>query len=179
MYKNFPSLLHLAISFLNDFIMLLDLETARIEHQWGLHLRFRKLVLTTVVPESLKQYPQLVTTQLLFSCDIKILQISNYRHCFRDVWTKNVADISVNEDCPLQDFPGGPAVKNLPTTSGTQIWSLVQEDPTCCGQLSPCTTTTEPSLKSLWATTTEPEGPRAHSVQREATTNSPSTSARE
>ena len=118
MYKNFPSLLHLAISFLNDFIMLLDLETARIEHQWGLHLRFRKLVLTTVVPESLKQYPQLVTTQLLFSCDIKILQISNYRHCFRDVWTKNVADISVNEDCPLQDFPGGPAVKNLPTTSG-------------------------------------------------------------
>ena len=144
MYKNFPSLLHLAISFLNDFIMLLDLETARIEHQWGLHLRFRNLGLTTIVPESLEQYPQFVATYLLFSWDIKILQISNYCHCFRDVWTKTVADISVNEDCHLQDFPGGPVIKNLPATSGDT--GLVQEDPTCCGQLSPCTTTTEPSL---------------------------------
>ena len=27
---------------------------------------------------------------------------------------------------------------------GTQVWSLDQEDPTCCGQLSPGTTTAEP-----------------------------------
>ena len=32
---------------------------------------------------------------------------------------------------------------NLPK-QGTQIWSLVWEDPTCQGTISPCATTTEP-----------------------------------
>ena len=39
---------------------------------------------------------------------------------------------------------------------GTQIWSLILEDPTCHGQLSPCTTTTDSTLYTLRATTTEP-----------------------
>ena len=30
----------------------------------------------------------------------------------------------------MRDFPGGPVVKNL---QGTQVWSQVREDPTCCG----------------------------------------------
>ena len=34
------------------------------------------------------------------------------------MWTKTVADISVNEDGHLQDFSGGPVIKNLPATSG-------------------------------------------------------------
>ena len=30
-------------------------------------------------------------------------------------------------------FPGSPVVKNLPAIAGTQVQSLVQEDPTCYG----------------------------------------------
>ena len=46
----------------------------------------------------------------------------------------------------VQDFPGGPVVKNLPAEAGDQ--SLVQEDPTMpAGQLiSLCATTTESEL---------------------------------
>ena len=40
----------------------------------------------------------------------------------------------------MQDFPGGPGVKNLPS-SGVQ--PLAQEDSTGIDQLSPCTTVTE------------------------------------
>ena len=39
---------------------------------------------------------------------------------------------------------------------GTQIGSLVREDPTYHGQLTPCTTTTEPPLWNSRAATTEP-----------------------
>ena len=39
---------------------------------------------------------------------------------------------------------------------GTQVQSLVREDSTCLGQLSPCATTTESALQSLRATAKEP-----------------------
>ena len=34
---------------------------------------------------------------------------------------------------------------------GTWFWSLVQEDPTCCGADKPVCTATEPALSSSWA----------------------------
>ena len=37
----------------------------------------------------------------------------------------------------LRDFPGSPVVKNSPAIQGTQVPSLVQEDPTCCGTTKP------------------------------------------
>ena len=49
--------------------------------------------------------------------------------------------------CPkmsLLDFPGGTVDKNL--MQRPQVPSLIVEDSTCCGPLSPRTTTTEPSL---------------------------------
>ena len=45
-----------------------------------------------------------------------------------------------------EDFPGGPAVKLRLPVQGTHIQSLVQEDPHAVGQLSPCTTSTQPVL---------------------------------
>ena len=62
--------------------------------------------------------------------------------------------------CPkmsLLDFPGDTVDKNL--MQRPQVPSLSAEDSTCCGPLSPCTTTTEPSLQSLRATTA---GPTCH-----------------
>ena len=55
---------------------------------------------------------------------------------------------------------------------GTQIWSLVQEDPTCRRThvpqlLSLCSRAHEPQLLSLCATTTEAHTPRAHDPQQE------------
>ena len=44
------------------------------------------------------------------------------------------------------EFPGGPVVRNLPVNAGYWVQSLVQTDPTCEGQLSPCATNTEPGL---------------------------------
>ena len=41
-------------------------------------------------------------------------------------------------------FPGGSMVKNLPPVQKTQVWSLVQEDPTCC-------TATKPMRHNYWA----------------------------
>ena len=38
---------------------------------------------------------------------------------------------------PAGYFPGGAVVKNLPANAGTQVWSLVQEDPTCRGATKP------------------------------------------
>jgi len=35
------------------------------------------------------------------------------------------------------DFPGGPEVKNPPANSGSQIQSLLQEDPTCHSAAKP------------------------------------------
>ena len=44
----------------------------------------------------------------------------------------------------IRDFPGGPAVKNLPAMQGTRVLSLVWEDSTCCGA-------TKPEGHSYWA----------------------------
>ena len=53
---------------------------------------------------------------------------------------------------------------------GTQVRSLVQEDPTCRGATNLCVTTTKPVLQSPRATTTEAHVPRARALQqREAT----------
>ena len=41
------------------------------------------------------------------------------------------------------DFPGCLVLKNLPTSAGPWVQSLVREDPTCRGQLVLCPTTTE------------------------------------
>ena len=44
------------------------------------------------------------------------------------------------------DLSGSPVIKNLPASAGDMVQSLVQEDPTCRGQLSLCITTTEPTV---------------------------------
>ena len=48
-------------------------------------------------------------------------------------------------------------VRSLFCGAGDTVHFLVWEDPTCCGQLSPCTTTIEPVLWSRGATATEPK----------------------
>ena len=55
-------------------------------------------------------------------------------------------------------FPGGPVVKNLPANAGdtNSILGLGSRIPHSMGQLSLCTTITEPKLKSPWAATTKP-----------------------
>ena len=35
------------------------------------------------------------------------------------------------------DFPDDPLVENLPTNEGTQVRSLLQEDPMCCRATEP------------------------------------------
>ena len=37
----------------------------------------------------------------------------------------------------LRDLPGGAVVKNTPARAGTQVRSLVREDPTCHGATEP------------------------------------------
>ena len=62
----------------------------------------------------------------------------------------------------------------------TWVWSLIQEDPTCHEQLSPCATPMKPVLQSPRASTTEPTCPRTCSNTREAATvRSPLTTTRE
>ena len=48
----------------------------------------------------------------------------------------------------MPGFPGGSVVKNSPDSAETQVWPLIQEEPTCHRELSLCTTTTEPMLLS-------------------------------
>ena len=50
---------------------------------------------------------------------------------------------SYHQKIHKKDFPGAAVIKNLLPIEGTQVWSLVQEDPTGTWQLSPCTTITE------------------------------------
>ena len=58
---------------------------------------------------------------------------------------------------------------------GTQVWALVQEDPTCCGTAKPVRhnywpCTLEPTSHNYWsprATTTEARAPRARAPQQE------------
>jgi len=59
---------------------------------------------------------------------------------------------------PLRDvgFLGGSVVKNPPASAGDTGVIPGLEDPTCAGQLGPCTTAAEPELWSLGATATEP-----------------------
>ena len=56
----------------------------------------------------------------------------------------------------FQGFPGLSVVKNLPANEGDTGLISAPEDPTAKEQLSPCTATTEPALKSLGAAATEP-----------------------
>ena len=56
----------------------------------------------------------------------------------------------------FQGFPGLSVVKNLPANEGDTGLISAPEDPTAEEQLSPCTATTEPALKSLGAAATEP-----------------------
>ena len=42
-----------------------------------------------------------------------------------------------------RDFPAGTVVKNPPANEGTQVRSLVREDPTCCRATKPVSHTTE------------------------------------
>ena len=37
----------------------------------------------------------------------------------------------------MSDFSGGPVIKNLLANTRTQVWTLVQEDLTCCGATKP------------------------------------------
>ena len=87
-----------------------------------------------------------------------------YVNCF-DVWVphklseKNLLD---------QNYPGGAVVKNPPANAGdtgSSPWS--GKIPHAVQQLSLCTTTTEPALYSLQATTTEACAPRARAPQQE------------
>ena len=52
------------------------------------------------------------------------------------------------QKCLLWDFPGGPVVKNPPANAGD--WRSIPgpetKIPHALGQLSPCTTTSEPTL---------------------------------
>ena len=58
---------------------------------------------------------------------------------------KELIDIIRNFDRELEtikknqwrDFPGGAVVKNPPANAGTQVRSLVREDPTCHGATKP------------------------------------------
>lgn len=117
------------------FHNVVDLETARIEYQWGLHLRLENLCWLQLYLRALSSTLNLLPLSCFFSCDIKILQISNYRHCFRGCVDKNVADISVKEGVPCRTSLVVLTIGNLPTTSGHTdlIWS--RKDPTCCGSL--------------------------------------------
>ena len=63
---------------------------------------------------------------------------------------------------------------------GTQVRSLVQEDPTCLGAVNSCSTCTKPELSSPWAATTEPLARRLRSAAGGASrVRSPRTAARE
>lgn len=57
----------------------------------------------------------------------------------------------------LEDFPGGPVVKNPPAHTGDtgSIPGLGTKIPHATGQLSLCSATTEPVLQSPEATTTK------------------------
>ena len=68
----------------------------------------------------------------------------------------------------MMDFPGGPEVKNPPANSGSQIQSLLQEDPTCHSAAKPvyhsyCASAPEPVSCHYWG----PCAPRAHTLQQE------------
>ena len=83
----------------------------------------------------------------------------------------------------LEDVPGGPVVKNPPADTGDprSIPGLGTKIPHATGQLSPCSATTEPVLRSPGATTTEALRPqRPSSTAREATImRTPHTATRE
>ena len=67
-----------------------------------------------------------------------------------------------------QDIPGEPVVKNLLAKGGnTSSISGPGMFPQTVGQLSLCTTTTEPVLQSLGAATAEPARSRACAPQQE------------
>ena len=68
---------------------------------------------------------------------------------------------------------GSTVVKNPPAMQKTWVQSLIQENPTCMEELSPCTTTAEPSPSSPQTLTTEPtteaQALRACSAQEKIT----------
>ena len=45
----------------------------------------------------------------------------------------------------MREFPGGPVVKIRLPVQGTWVQSLIPEDPTCLGALSPCPQLLSPS----------------------------------
>ena len=74
----------------------------------------------------------------------------------------------------FKNLLGSTVVKNPPAMQKTWVQSLIQENPTCMEELSPCTTTAEPSPSSPQALTTGPTTEawalRACSAQQEKTT---------
>ena len=68
------------------------------------------------------------------------------------------------------DFPGDAVDKNPLPAQGTRVWSLVQEDPTCCEAAKPESHNSQAGplkLLSLCPTTTEAWMPRARALQEE------------
>ena len=64
-------------------------------------------------------------------------------------------------------FPGGTVVKNPLPIQGTQVQAWPGKISHVMEQLSPCATTTETTLYSPLATTTEAHAPRACAPQQE------------
>ena len=67
-------------------------------------------------------------------------------------------------------FPGGEGLRIRLPMQGTQVRSLVWEDPTCRGATKPASHNywaCVPQLLSPHATTTEAHTPRAHALQQE------------
>lgn len=66
---------------------------------------------------------------------ILILQSQSWGGCY-SLYQVNIRRVFIYKSM-LRTFPGGAVDKNLPADAGTQVQSLLQEDPTCHGASKP------------------------------------------